>query len=261
MAPISSQELPDRKVLLRVQGTFDAAAASELGQLLANAPADVPVVVDFGYVVELLDLTLATVARDVVAAQARVTLRGLALHHCRVLRYFGVGDEAFLEGALPFTPNDDPPASNASPTSFRELAMATCDWKTICCPVDSSEPARAALDVAIDLCRRLGSELVLLHVAGGRRLAEELPSAGSIEALLETWKAEASRLGVRRIDVACVPGQAEIAIVEFATAKGVDLIVMGTHGRVDREGMITGSVAEAVVRNAHCPVMTVHARP
>ncbi len=52
-------------------------------------------------------------------------------------------------------------------------------------------------------------------------------------------------------------GPPEVAIVAFASATDVDLVVMGTHGRVDREHMLTGSVAEGVVRSAACPVLTV----
>jgi nucleotide-binding universal stress UspA family protein len=47
--------------------------------------------------------------------------------------------------------------------------------------------------------------------------------------------------------------------MEFASSRDIDLIVMGTHGRIDREHMLTGSVAEGVVRNAPCPVLTVRA--
>ncbi len=133
--------------------------------------------------------------------------------------------------------------------------MAALDWRRICCPVDSSEPARAGLRVATDLCRRLGSELVLLHAETGPKVAKELPRAGDD---LEAWKAEAERLGAQRVTVERTGGPPEIAIVTFATDSGVDLIVMGTHGRDDREHMLTGSVAESVVRNAPCPVLTVH---
>ncbi len=45
-------------------------------------------------------------------------------------------------------------------------------------------------------------------------------------------------------------------IVEVA-GDGFDLIVMGTHGRVGRLHELLGSVAEGVVRNAPCPVLTV----
>jgi nucleotide-binding universal stress UspA family protein len=46
-------------------------------------------------------------------------------------------------------------------------------------------------------------------------------------------------------------------IVEAAADGGYDLVVMGTHGRVGRLHMLVGSVAEGVMRNAPCPVLTV----
>jgi len=46
-------------------------------------------------------------------------------------------------------------------------------------------------------------------------------------------------------------------IVDYATREGVDLIVMGTHGRKGLAHMFLGSVAERVVRTAPCPVLTV----
>ncbi len=139
----------------------------------------------------------------------------------------------------------------------RAIDMADIEWKRVCCPVDFSQPAHRALDVATDLCGRLGAELVLLHVDGGGRVADELPRIGPVDAHLAAWKEEAGRLGAARVDVARVGGPPEVAIVEYARANAIDLLVLGTHGRVDREHMITGSVAEGVVRNATCPVLTI----
>ena len=134
------------------------------------------------------------------------------------------------------------------------------NWKTICCPVDFSEPTRAALSVAADLCSRLGSGLVLLHVDGVGKVAEELAGGEPVETSLTAWKAEAQRLGASNVTLQRLTGQAEIAIVDYAARSGVDLIVMGTHGRMDREKMLAGSVTESVARNAGCPVLTVHPR-
>jgi nucleotide-binding universal stress UspA family protein len=134
------------------------------------------------------------------------------------------------------------------------------NWKTICCPVDFSEPTRAALSIAADLCSRLGSGLVLLHVDGAGKVAEELAGGEPVETSLAAWKAEAQRLGAPDVTLQRVKGQAEIAIVDYAARSGVDLIVMGTHGRMDREKMLAGSVTESVARNAGCPVLTVHPR-
>lgn len=135
--------------------------------------------------------------------------------------------------------------------------MPGIEWRRICCPVDFSEPARAGLAVAADLSRRLGCELVLLRTDAGAKVADELPPPGLQGATLGAWRDEAERLGAARVTLAHAAGPPEVGIVEFAAAQGVDLVVMGTHGRVDREHMLTGSVAESVVRTAPCMVLTV----
>ncbi len=138
--------------------------------------------------------------------------------------------------------------------------MPVTEWMRICCPVDFSDPARAALDVAVDLCRRFGSGLVLLHVDSAAKVAEEIANDESIDAQLSAARAEAERVGVRRVTIARVSGHPEVAILEYVRRTGTDLVVMGTHGRTDREGMLTGSVTEGIVRNVECPVLVVKSR-
>jgi nucleotide-binding universal stress UspA family protein len=50
---------------------------------------------------------------------------------------------------------------------------------------------------------------------------------------------------------------AAMTIVNYAKETGIDLIVMGTHGRGPMAHLIMGSVAERVVRLAGCPVLVV----
>lgn len=50
-------------------------------------------------------------------------------------------------------------------------------------------------------------------------------------------------------------------ILGYAETEGIDLIVMGTHGRGAIAQLLLGSVAEHVVRHAPCPVLTVRSRP
>jgi nucleotide-binding universal stress UspA family protein len=54
-------------------------------------------------------------------------------------------------------------------------------------------------------------------------------------------------------------GSPDRVIEEVATEKGVDLIILGTHGRSGLAHVLLGSVAERVVRTAPCPVVTVKA--
>jgi nucleotide-binding universal stress UspA family protein len=75
-----------------------------------------------------------------------------------------------------------------------------------------------------------------------RRLDEELP--------------EQDRARVRGT-AEVVPGPPARAIVDYAHARGADLIVMGTHGRGGMAHLLLGSVAERVVRTSNCPVLTV----
>lgn len=60
-------------------------------------------------------------------------------------------------------------------------------------------------------------------------------------------------------DVAVEVGHPAETIVRVAQERGVDLIVMGTHGRTGLSHALMGSVAEKVVRLAPCPVLTIRA--
>ena len=52
-------------------------------------------------------------------------------------------------------------------------------------------------------------------------------------------------------------GPATDIIVAFAVARKADLIIMGSQGRTGLRRLLIGSVAERVVRHAHCPVLVV----
>ena len=58
-----------------------------------------------------------------------------------------------------------------------------------------------------------------------------------------------------------VTGAPAEAIVDLAEAENAEMIVLATHGRTGLPRLIMGSVAEAVVRRAKCPVLTVKAAP
>lgn len=140
--------------------------------------------------------------------------------------------------------------------------------KKILCPVDFSDSSEAALDVALGLASKLGSELELLHViqppiyvgwedspAGLAATAEMLEvSRDRSKQQLDLLAANFQSRGVP-IRTTLQEGSPHHEIAE--RSKAVDLVVMGTHGRTGLPHLLLGSVAERVVRTAVCPVMTV----
>jgi nucleotide-binding universal stress UspA family protein len=146
--------------------------------------------------------------------------------------------------------------------------MPGADWKRICCPIDFSDASRAAMEVAADLARRTGAELVLLHaypipgytfpdgsVVASPKMMQDL--ADQAERHLEEWRAAAAAIVGPRVATEKAVGEPAAEIVSFARSAGVDLIVVGTHGRTGLQHALLGSVAERVVRRAHCQVLTV----
>ena len=65
---------------------------------------------------------------------------------------------------------------------------------------------------------------------------------------------------VKQVKEEVVQGQPADVIVERASALGIDLIAMTTHGRSGLQRLVLGSVADEVVRRAPCAVLLVRAR-
>jgi universal stress protein A len=140
-------------------------------------------------------------------------------------------------------------------------------WRRICCPVDFSECSRVALGEAVRLARDLHAELLLVHVLHrGSVAAGQSPFAppehrahqdatGEAGRELAAWTQEAQR-AVPTTSVE-LSGDPAPEVVRFASEFGCDLIVVGTHGRTGLARAALGSVAEAVVRSAPCPVLVV----
>jgi nucleotide-binding universal stress UspA family protein len=76
---------------------------------------------------------------------------------------------------------------------------------------------------------------------------------------LEAARRDTEALGARRVTSRLEYGDPATGIVGIAADEGVDLIVMGTHGRTGVSRWLIGSVAEKVVRSAPCAVLTVKA--
>lgn len=127
--------------------------------------------------------------------------------------------------------------------------------RLILVPLDGSAPSLAALDHAATLATDYDARVEVLHVIPERDPLSPAARA-EIESAMNAGVARAKEMLGDSVSFRTVIGDPTREIVEHAK-RGVDLVVMGTHGRVGRLHSLLGSVAEGVVRNAPCPVLTV----
>jgi nucleotide-binding universal stress UspA family protein len=136
--------------------------------------------------------------------------------------------------------------------------------------IDMSEQSIAALDQAMVVARHFGASIVLItagdvHESGAHAHG---PSAAAIEYyenILEERQRRVrtelqelhERYSGQGVDMSqtLVHGFADIAIADAAAEMGLDLLVLGTHGRTGLSRFFLGSVAERVVRLATCDVL------
>jgi nucleotide-binding universal stress UspA family protein len=134
----------------------------------------------------------------------------------------------------------------------------------ILCPTDFSPCADRALAHAVSWARQVGAELHVLHVVvdPADDADGEPPYRGVIEArdALERLIERHGAAGDAFRAIARGRSVAE-GVVEHAMIAGIDLIVMGTHGRRGFRSLLIGSETEEIVRSAPCPVLAVPERP
>jgi nucleotide-binding universal stress UspA family protein len=128
-------------------------------------------------------------------------------------------------------------------------------------PLDFSDDAYAAIDVALQLVAR-PEDVQLVHVLPELAILD--PAEAAWQANDDTHRIEQTKQAIRQrladskyreMPVSVLIGNPGHRIVEFATAQQADLIVIPSHGRTGIARMLLGSVAERVVRLAHCPVL------
>ncbi len=124
------------------------------------------------------------------------------------------------------------------------------------------------LELAAVLANGVKASITLFHVyeppnamvgiVPGATVDGELQAERAVgEQLLASAQSVLKRAGVSNVTMVLErASSAHDAIV--AQARGHELIVMGTHGRRGVEHAVFGSVAEHVVRDAPCPVVTIH---
>ena len=145
--------------------------------------------------------------------------------------------------------------------------------ENILVPIDGSDASFKALDFAADLATKYGSRLWLVHVVQSREIPPALRHWAQIEHvhsppewLLEEAVAEnvliagedrARSRGVEAVARISQNGDVARCIIDAVDNHDIDLVVMGTRGLSDLQGLVLGSVAHKVTHAAPCTVVTV----
>lgn len=137
---------------------------------------------------------------------------------------------------------------------------------------DFSEASEEAVAKAGEMARVTGARLTVLNVHHHAPAAPEAVVPAEKQVTPADLEAEArQRLdhlrhsllqGVESVSLVSVENVSPpLAICDYAARNGIDLIIIGTHGRTGVSRLLIGSVAEKVVRHASCPVLVVpHAK-
>jgi nucleotide-binding universal stress UspA family protein len=131
--------------------------------------------------------------------------------------------------------------------------------RKILCPVDFDPSSILALRHAAALARESNGKLYMLHVVPTPPGPEVSLDFNKLEGRARTRLERLARTKVGADadwEVHVRSGPPALEVVRAAEGLGADLIVMTTHGRKGLRHLVLGSVAERVVREAPCPVLT-----
>ncbi|MEM4782184.1 MAG: universal stress protein [Halalkalicoccus sp.] len=149
-------------------------------------------------------------------------------------------------------------------------------YDTILVPTDGSEVAEIAVEHALDLAEKYDATLHALYVVDtdamdlslGTEQVDRIRAGqfGEMEELQRDARNATGRV-MKQADERGIPtiehiaaGRPHRVITNYAEKEGVDMIVMGSHGRGGVKRVLLGSVAERVLRTARIPVLVVDAR-
>ena len=143
------------------------------------------------------------------------------------------------------------------------------EYKKILFPVDLSESSEKIVPEVQALVKKLESQIHLLFVA---RVFDYFGSIYVPAPSITTLEKDIIDGAEKRIDefvdqyfsdypdtkAAVVTGDATEEIIKYIESQGIDLVIMGTHGRKGMDKIIFGSVADRVVKTAPVPVLVVN---
>jgi len=132
-------------------------------------------------------------------------------------------------------------------------------FKNILLLTDFTEASQAAAAYAIGLARHFKTKLFPAHACDPVILTETIDTA-VVDQILENSRQRLAGL-IKEKDIVVYPlftrATIESVFPQWIEQNGIDLVVVGTHGRKGLQRLLLGSTAEFVFRNAPCPVLTV----
>jgi nucleotide-binding universal stress UspA family protein len=123
-------------------------------------------------------------------------------------------------------------------------------------PTDFSSYSNQAYFHAVALAETHNASLTVLYVYTGPADSKRSPDADR-----RHWKSQLEQIRPANPDIpvehVLIEGDPGVEIARYAAETGMDLVVMGTHGRTGVERMLMGSVAEQTLRAAPCSVLVI----
>jgi universal stress protein A len=136
-------------------------------------------------------------------------------------------------------------------------------YQKILCPIDFDENSSNALERAIEIARHFNAAVFLIHAVplvaqfGEVSLPVDLYQDQQRAALAKLNEIAGRKLSGIEHKTAVYAGDVAGSILQAVEQFQPDLLVLATHGRTGLAHLVLGSVAEAVVRRASCPVLTI----
>lgn len=138
-------------------------------------------------------------------------------------------------------------------------------YKKILIATDGSAENKKAISYGIELAKLSGARVYVTYVVDTASF-DSIPMDGGWEMMYKLLEKEGNEITDKviadtgediEIESKLLEGHPGHEIIDFAENNGIDLIVMGTHGKSGLDRFLLGSVAEKVTRNSHVPVMVV----
>lgn len=146
--------------------------------------------------------------------------------------------------------------------------MAEPPFTRITVAIDGSKNAERALDVAISLAKKFGSELTVLGIAPVQPVfvsatepwvPAEVPESEvkAYREVVDQAVARCESAGISGVTGVCLEGVITDELISHVEQHPTDLLVMGSRGMSTAKRLLLGSVSDAVSHHVRCPVLIV----